>query len=771
MNIKKLPLLPVKDLVAFPHIFTPIHVGRDISKLAVLEATSVRNGEVLIVLQKDSQLQEPSKASDFFTVGVLCKIVRFDKSSHQPENFKLLVHGLERIKLGNVTKSSDGMLEGTYETLPDVEFDITKSAENKAIYETLVKDLVFIIEKGFVSDGLIPVKELKKPISTCYLLLYITKEANQNQKMLESEDGKEIVRVTYEEILKQKNQIEVKENINELAKENMTKSQKDYILKEQMRAIRKELGDDTESDLDSYTNKYIEIEPFLSEANKKEVQKNLKKLKNAASESYEVSVIKNYLDYVFELPWSHESVDKLNIETAKDILNKKHSYLDDVKERILEFLSVRQLNPNSKAPIICFQGPPGVGKTSFAQSIAAAIGRESVRISLGGVKDESEIRGHRKTYVGAMPGKIMQGMRQAGTKNPVFILDEIDKLSNDFRGDPSAALLEVLDPEQNDTFKDHYINLEFDLSKVMFIATANNLETIPAPLMDRLELIKVAGYCEEEKVEIAKKFIIPKKVKEGGLGDKDVSISEIVLKDVIRNYTKEFGVRELERQINKIVRKVAKKKAEGSLKKTIVLSKKNLKDFLGPEIYSSAEDNKNGLGVVTGLAWTPYGGCILKLEAILLEEKGDTIITGRLGEVMQESAKISMSVVKDNFKKWGIDPKVLESNRIHIHAPEGATPKDGPSAGIALVSVMTSLLSGKKIKNSIAMTGEVSLTGKVWPVGGIREKVLAAVRSGIKLVILPKDNQKDFENIPTQLTTNISVKYVSHVSEVIKEIF
>lgn len=770
MSIRKLPVLPVKDLVAFPHVFTPIHVGREISKAAVTEAMSEHDSEIVILLQKDSSNQNPRYLSDFHKVGVICKIVRFDKNVTNMETYKLLVQGFTRIQALDLN-FNDGLLECEFKKIPDITFNLTKSIENKALYETLVKDLVYIVEKGFVSDGLIPIKEIKNPVATCYLLLYITKDSNENQKLLECNDGKEIIQVTYDEILRQKNKIEVKESINEQAKESMSKSQKEYILKEQLRAIRKELGEDTESDLDSYAKKFSAIEDVLSESNKKEIQKNLKKLKNATSESYEVSVIKNYLDYVFELPWKEKSEEKLDVGKAQEVLNEKHCYLDDVKERILEFLSVRQLNPGSKAPIICFQGPPGVGKTSFAQSIAAAIGRESTRISLGGVRDESEIRGHRKTYVGAMPGKIMQSMRQVGTLNPVFILDEIDKLSNDFRGDPSAALLEVLDPEQNNTFKDHYINLEFDLSKVMFIATANNLDTIPAPLMDRLELIKVAGYCEEEKLEIAKKFIVPKKVKEGGLRDKDVSFSKTSLREIVRSYTREFGVRELERQVYKVVRKIAKKKAEGSLKRKVSLNSKNVKEYLGPVLYSTVEDNKNGLGVVTGLAWTPYGGEILKLESILLEEKGDVILTGRLGEVMQESAKIGFSIIKNNHKKWKIDPEILKKNRIHIHAPAGATPKDGPSAGVALVSSMVSLLTGKKIKNSIAMTGEVTLTGKVWPVGGIKEKVLAAIRSGITKVILPKENQKDFEIIPEQLTEAVEVVYVSDIDQVIKEIF
>jgi ATP-dependent Lon protease len=768
---KKLPLLPVKDLVAFPNIFTPIFVGRDLSKNAVNASTQDYSGEIIVIQQKDKNLENPSYLSDFYLTGVVCKIVRYDKSSVSQNTYKLLVQGLKRIKLKNVTSSKENLLEATYDVLPEVDYDITKSVENKSFYETLVKDLVYIIEKGFVSDGLIPVKELRNPIATCYLLLYITKDATENQKILECNDGKEIIKKTYEEIVKQKSQIEVKESIAEQAKENMTKSQKEYFLKEQMRAIKKELGEDNESDIDSYNKKFKEIEKYLSDSNKKEIQKNLKKLKNATSESYEISVIKNYLDYVFELPWGTESEEKLDITNAQVLLNKKHSYLDEVKERILEFLSVRKLNSDSKAPIICFQGPPGVGKTSFAQTIAESIGRESVRISLGGVRDESEIRGHRKTYVGAMPGKIIQGIRQAGTKNPVFILDEIDKLSNDFRGDPSSALLEVLDPEQNNTFKDHYINLEFDLSKVMFIATSNSIESIPGPLRDRLEIIKVPGYCEEEKVEIAKSFLVPKKVKEGGLRDKDVSFSSTAIRDIIRFYTKEFGVRELDRQIFKVVRKIAKKKAAGNLKTTAQVTNKNLKEYLGSPIFSSIEDNKNGLGVVTGLAWTPYGGAILKLESILLEEPGDIILTGSLGEVMKESAKIGFSVIKSNAKKWGISSDVLNKKRVHLHFPDGATPKDGPSAGIALVSSIVSLLANKKIKNSIAMTGEVSLTGKVWPVGGIREKVLAAVRSGINLVIMPKDNKKDFEAIPSDLTKQIEVKYVSHVSEVIEEIF
>jgi len=766
--IKELPVLPVKDLVVFPHIFIPISVGREFSKNAMFESIDHYSSEILILLQKDSDQSDITSLKDFQPMGVVCKIVK--KEAMQGKKvYKLLVQGLQRAKVKHLSEAG-GTFIAKVEELPNLSYDLEVS-KNKALYDTLIKDLVYIIEKGFVSEALIPVKELDNPMATSYLLLAMTLDHLENQKLLESEDSFEIVGKAYKEIVKQKNFINMKASIVEDAKESMTQSQKEYFLKEQMKAIKKELGEDKENDLDSYIIKFEKIEKYLTKDSREEILKNIKKLKNSMSESYESTITRNYLDYVFELPFYETSEDNMDISLAKEVLDSEHCHLADVKERILEFLSIKKLNPDSKGTIICFHGPPGVGKTSFAKSIATALDRKCVRIALGGVKDESEVRGHRKTYVGAMPGKIMQGMKNAGVINPVFVLDEVDKLSSDFRGDPSSALLEVLDPEQNNTFKDHYINIEYDLSKVMFIATANNVDTIPPALKDRMELINISGYCEEEKIEIAKKFLIPKRVKEGGLRDKDVSFSKPILQDVIRKYTKEFGVRELERQVARIVRKVSKKKAEGKFRKTIVLNKKNLKTYLGPEKFSDIEDNKNNIGVVTGLAWTPYGGEILKLECILIEEKGDTILTGRLGEVMQESAKIAVSVIKNNYKKLNVDPEILTKHRIHIHAPAGAVPKDGPSAGVALLSSIVSLLTNKKIKDSIAMTGEITLTGKVLPVGGIKEKVLAAIRSGIKLVLLPKDCKGDFENIPEHLSEKIEVKYISHVSDALKEIF
>ena len=769
----RLPLLPVKDLVVFPSIYLPIFVGRDISKKAVFKAVGNFSSQILVVLQVDENNEDPSKMEDLHSVGVLCKVVKFDPISKtnlsSTSNYKLLVQGLKKIKLKDIEKK-DNILYADYDVLPNLKFDLNDQ-KNKVLYDSLIKDLVNIIEKGFVSEALIPVKELENPIATCYLLLSITQTAKENQKVLDSNDAKFVVEIAHREIGKQKNYYDLREDIVDQAKESMSKNQKEYFLKEQLKAIRKELGEDAESDVDTYEQKLKKIEPFINKASYEEVQKNIKKLKNSMSESYESSILRNYLDYVFELPWDKKSDDNLDINLAKKILDEDHYDLVEVKERILEFLSIRKLNPQSKGTIICFYGPPGTGKTSFAKSIARAINRESVRISLGGVKDESEIRGHRKTYVGAMPGKIMQGMKQAGVKNPVFILDEIDKLSSDFRGDPSSALLEVLDPEQNNSFKDHYINLEFDLSKVMFICTANNVEAIPPALKDRLEIINIGGYCEEEKIEIAKKFIIAKTLKECGLTPKELVFTKEAIVEIIRNHTKEYGVRELERKIARACRKLSKKKAEEGKIVPVKLVKENLIEYLGVDKYSTIEDHKNGVGIVTGLAWTPYGGEILKLETILINEKGETILTGRLGEVMQESAKICVSLIKKNFKKWGIDPKILINKRMHLHAPAGAVPKEGPSAGVALLCAMISLLLNKKIKDSIAMTGEITLTGKVWPVGGIKEKVLAAIRSNIKLVILPKDNQKDFESIPEVLRSKINVKYVSEVSEVFEFIF
>jgi len=914
----RLPVLTVKDVIVFPYLYMPLSIGREFSKKAIFTAIDQHNSNILVHLQRDPEMESPSEIADIYTTGALCKIIKMD-AVPKTSSYKLLLQGIDRVELFHLEKKDD-VLMGAVKTLNKIQLDL-KQDKNKTLYESFLKDLVFLIEKGFFSENLVTIKELENPIATCYVLLSILQKPYANQKILEAEDTLYILNQTYREVLKQKELVSWRESIIEQARDSMTKNQKEYFLKEQMRVIKKELGEDQDSEADAYSKKLEEIKKHLSEENYKELQKGIKKIQNSFIESQEISVLKNYLDYVFDLPWYKKTEDTLNIIGVKKSLDKNHYDLTEVKERILEFLSVKKLNSASKGPILCFLGPPGSGKTSVAKALAKAIGRKCIRISLGGIKDEAEIRGHRRcikdayiisknkskikiedyvrdfekgdqvlngqneyedvldfyeqvtdktikiktergfelegtpdhpisvayrvgelenithsfkrldelcvndfilscitydysdncipstqeifekdkiiskeiieketkvydlvlpdthsfwsngfishnTYVGSMPGKIMQGMKQAGVINPVFILDEIDKLSSDFRGDPSSALLEVLDPEQNHTFRDHYINLEYDLSKVMFIATANNLETIPAALIDRLEIIKISGYCEEEKIEIAKKFIVPRKTKDSGLkGHKDVSFSREVIKSIIRDYTKEFGVRELERQISKICRKIAKKKAENIITDPTTLSPDNVHNYLGAPKFNSTEDNRNDVGVATGLAWTQHGGEILKLESILIEEKGDTILTGRLGEVMQESAKIAISLIKRYKNDWNIPPGSFEDKRLHIHAPTGDVPKEGPSAGVALMSSMISCLKNKKIKDSIAMTGEITLTGKVLPVGGIKEKVLAAIRSNISMVILPKDNQKDFEIIPDFLTKKIEIKYVSHVTE------
>lgn len=766
--MQKLPILALKDMTMFPKIMLPLSVGRDFSKKAISLSELDYSSELIVAIQEDASNNNPTTVNDIKRIGVHCKILK-NESYNKGESHKLLISGIDRVLIKSISIDK-GSLFCEYEKIDELVLDSSVES-NRALYDLFIKDLIYIIDKGFVSENLINLKDLSNPISTCYLFLSIATKGLESQKFLEINNAYALVQTAYKEVLKQKEYFDLKIKILEQAKGNMSKNQKEYFLKEQMKAIRKELGEDGESDVDSYIAKLANIKDTITKVNHDEILKNIKKLKNSTMESYEVSTTKNYLDYVFDLPWNKSTPELIDISNAKKCLDEDHYDMVKIKERILEYLSVKKLNPKSKAPIICFVGSPGTGKTSLAKSIARAIGRECVRISLGGVKDESEIRGHRKTYVGSMPGKIMQGMKQAGTINPVFVLDELDKLSHDFRGDPSSALLEVLDPEQNNTFKDHYINLEYDLSKVMFIATANNLETVPAPLKDRMEIIDVSGYCEEEKIEIAKRFIIPKKTKESGLSIKDLAFSDDSIREIIRSYTREFGVRELERQIAKICRKVAKIKAENKLIRKVSLNKKKVSTYLGVPTNSYIDDNKNGVGIVTGLAWTPFGGELLKLETILMEGAGETILTGRLGEVMQESAKIAQSLIRSNAKKWKIDKKIIDSNRVHIHAPSGSVQKEGPSAGVALVSSLVSLYTSKRIKDSIAMTGEITLTGKVLPVGGIKEKVLAAIRARVNTIILPQENKKDFDSYIEILGDRINVEYVSNISEVLKLIF
>jgi len=554
--------------------------------------------------------------------------------------------------------------------------------------------------------------------------------------------------------------------IQSMAKEGMDKAQKDFFLREQMKAIRKELGEgQEESDELEELRKAIEKAGLPKEV-KSEADKQLKRLSSMHPDSSEATVIRTYLDWLTELPWKKMSKDRLDIIKAHEILQEDHYGLEKVKERILEYLSVRKLNPKMKGPILCFVGPPGVGKTSLGRSIARSLGRKFVRMSLGGMRDEAEIRGHRRTYIGAMPGRIIQSIKTAGTRNPVIMMDEIDKVGSDYRGDPTSALLEVLDPEQNFSFQDHYLGVPYDLSKVMFICTANMLDTIPGPLLDRMEVIRIPGYTEQEKVKIARKYLLPRQVKENGLKKNDMDMTDQVLAKVIREYTREAGLRNLEREVGTICRKLARKKAEGE-KGPFKVTAKLLPKLLGiPRYIEEEKERELPPGVAVGLAWTPVGGEILHIEVTTMPGKGQLIMTGKLGEVMKESAQAALSYARAKSDKLGIDPAFLEKRDIHIHIPAGATPKDGPSAGVTLVTALISALTNTPICNDIAMTGEISLRGRVLPVGGIKEKILAAVSAGMKRVLIPARNEKDLADIPSDLLGKIKVKFIEQIDEV-----
>lgn len=585
------------------------------------------------------------------------------------------------------------------------------------------------------------------------------------QKILECEDPVERLKLVNEKLAKEVEVATMQAKIQNMAREGMDKAQREFFLREQLKAIKRELGEgaDEQEELE-------ELRKALKKAGlptkiMKEAEKQLRRLESMHPDSSEATVIRTYLDWLAELPWKKVSKDRLDIKEAEKILNEDHYDLEKVKERILEYLSVRKLNPQMKGPILCFVGPPGVGKTSLGRSIARALNRKFVRMSLGGMKDEAEIRGHRRTYIGSMPGRIIQGIKEAGTKNPVFMLDEIDKVGTDFRGDPSSALLEVLDPEQNNSFTDHYLNVPYDLSKVMFICTANMLDTIPPALLDRMEVIRIPGYTEQEKVKIAQQYLLPRQINENGLKPEQIQIRASTLLKVIREYTREAGLRNLERELGTICRKVARKIAEGQ-KGPFRITSQNLHKYLGAPKYLSEEKESNlPPGIALGLAWTPFGGEVLNIEVSVLPGKGKLLLTGQLGEVMKESAQAALSYARSRAKEFGLEPDFIEKNDLHIHVPAGATPKDGPSAGITICAALVSSLSGKSLPGDTAMTGEITLRGRVLPVGGIKEKILAAVTYGLKQVIIPKKNLKDLEEIPKELRKKIKIKSVEHVDE------
>jgi len=761
-----LPLLPVRDLVVYPFMILPLFVGRETSIKAVEESLNNTDRLILLSSQKDITAESPSP-SEIYEMGTVAMIMRMRKL---PDGrVKILIQGLAkaRIKEFVSTEPFYQVKVEKIETQPSVATTSTVEALSRMVKENLEK--VISLGKVLSPDILMVLEDIQDPGRLADLIASnLNLKVTEAQKVLEILDPVErlnyINKVLNNELEILAQQAKIKSN----SKDDLSKHQKEFFLREQIKAMKQELSDDSSDKNDEFTEMREKIMASALPADaEKEALKQLGRLERMHPDSSEASILRSYLEWVGDLPWSKESKEVTDLQFAKDVLDEDHFDLEKVKERILEYLAVRTLKgATAKGPILCFSGPPGVGKTSLGKSIAKATGREFVRISLGGLKDESEIRGHRRTYVGAMPGRFIQAMKQCKTINPVILLDEIDKLGSDFKGDPASAMLEVLDPEQNCTFRDNYLNMNYDLSKIMFIATANQLDQIPGPLRDRMEIINLAGYSQEEKVQISKKYLIPKQMDEHGITAEHIEFHDDGVEFVIAGYTREAGLRNLERQVGALCRKVAKKIASGHHGKTHIIST-TAEELLGPPIYSREDSNEyDEIGVATGLAWTAGGGEILHIEATKMKGRGITL-TGQLGDVMKESAHAAMGFIRSHAKELGIDEKFFEENEIHIHLPAGAIPKDGPSAGITLATVITSLLTGSYISKDIAMTGEITLTGKVLPVGGIKEKALAAMRAGIETIIIPWKNQKDVLEIPAHYRKKLNFIPVKNIQEVL----
>jgi ATP-dependent Lon protease len=760
-----LPLLPVRDVVVYPYMIIPLFVGREISISAVDWALS-KDRLIFLATQKDMADEEPAPDS-IYSVGTVAMIMRMLKL---PDGrVKILVQGLAK---GRITEF--------VETKPFFSVRIeriveTAAAENtletEALMRTVKEQLSKIISMGKVisSEVTVIVENMQDPGSLADLIASnIGLKVEEAQRLLETLDPVERLNKVNEYLSKEYELLAMQARIQSAAKEEMGKTQREYFLREQLRAIQQELGE-----TDSRSEEMAELRRGIEEAKmpapvEKETLKQLGRLEQMHPDAAEANMLRTYLDWMVELPWSKSTKDSLDIKRAREILDEDHYYLEKIKERILEFLAVRKLKKKMKGPILCFVGPPGVGKTSLGKSIARAMGRKFVRISLGGVRDEAEIRGHRRTYVGALPGRIIQGLKQAGTNNPVFMMDEIDKIGADFRGDPSAALLEALDPEQNHAFSDHYINLPFNLTNVMFIATANQIDPVPSALRDRMEVINLSGYTEEEKLQIAKRYLIPRQIKENGITEKTITFSDEAIKVIIGKYTREAGLRNLEREIGSICRKVARKIAEGR-KKHYVINATSVAKYLGPpKFLREAEMEKNETGVATGLAWTPVGGEVLFVEATVMKGKGGLTLTGQLGDVMKESAQAALSYIRSKTGEFHLPEDFYANLDIHVHVPAGAIPKDGPSAGITMATALVSALTRVQVKRDVAMTGEITLRGRVLPIGGLKEKMLAAIRAGITTVVIPKQNEKDLEEIPRHILKKVQVVIAESIDDVLK---
>jgi ATP-dependent Lon protease len=762
-NKERLAVLPLRGALVFPNMVLHLDVGRERS-ISALEQAMMKDNRILLITQKESRVDEPA-VSDLFEVGTVAKIKQMIKLPGG--TIRVLVEGLNRAKLLNLYPEGP-FLEADTKIIED---DLKRTPEIEAQMRTVLYQFeqYIKISRKVPPETLSTVSDIEEPGRfTDVIASHLSMKIDQKQDILEAIDpGKRLEKLN--SILAREMEIlEIERKINLRVRKQMEKTQKEYYLREQMKAIQKELGEKDErmAEAEEYREKIAEA--GLPEEVEEKALKELERLEKMPPAAAEGIVIRTYLDWLLELPWSLETADRLDLDLAEQILDEDHYGLQKVKERIIEYLAVRQLAEKLKGPILCLIGPPGVGKTSLAKSVARALERNFVRISLGGVRDEAEIRGHRRTYIGALPGRIIQGMRQAKSKNPVFLMDEIDKMSTDFRGDPSAALLEVLDPEQNNSFSDHYIEVPFDLSQVMFITTGNTTYNIPQPLLDRMELIHIPGYTEEDKVEIARQYLIPKQIREHGLSEKNLEISEGAVRRIIREFTREAGVRNLERNISSICRKVAREVVKDR-QKFIKLSRQNLQKYLGiPRYRFGSAEKEDEIGVATGLAWTESGGDLLSIEITLMKGKGKMTLTGQLGDVMQESAKAAMSYIRSRAESLGLDENFYEEIDIHIHVPEGAIPKDGPSAGIAMATALASALTKTPVRKDVTMTGEITLRGRVLPVGGVKEKMLAAHRAGIRHMLMPADNRRDLSDIPRNVRRKIEVKLVEHMDDVLE---
>jgi len=763
-SVQTLPVLPLKNTVLFPYLVMPLVVGRASSLAAVEAALATEDKQIVLFAQKDSALEAPTQ-NDLYVVGTKATIRKVNRSE---DNVELLVVGTERVVLIKM-EANEPYFRARVHTLPLPE---DKGPEIEALHGALTEIGARAISLAHPNSP----QELGRllaanddPLRLAYLLASMFGiDVPKGQALLEAPTRAEALRLTHTFITHEVQVLELRNKITTEARSEISKDQRDYLLRQQMKAIQQELGDKDGEGAEVEQLRERLKKADLPEDVRKEAERELSRMEKLPTAAPDYHVIRTYLEYVLELPWNTYSEEKLDIAHARAVLDEDHFGLKDVKGRILEQLGVLKLNPNAKAPILCLVGPPGVGKTSLGQSIARALGRKFERMSLGGLHDEAELRGHRRTYIGAMPGRLIQAMRRAGTKNPVLMLDEIDKLGRDFRGDPAAALMEILDPAQNKDFRDNYLDLPFDLSKVFFVTTANALDTIPGPLLDRMEILRLAGYSEEEKMQIAHRYLIPRQLSEAGLKAEQVVLGDDTLRKIISGYTREAGLRRLERAISRVIRKVALRFAEGQ-EGSVTVSPDDLTEMLGPENFSPEQARRElPAGVATGLAWTEAGGDVLYIEGTLLPDGKDLTLTGQLGEVMQESARAARSYLWSHAESLGIDPAAFRNNGLHIHVPAGAIPKDGPSAGVTMATAMASLYTKEPVRPDVAMTGEITLTGLVLPIGGVKEKTLAARRAGIRTVILPRINEKDLRELPDHVREEMQFVFADRIEDVLK---